>query len=134
VRAIATAQTRLLIASHRVTIHGLSEYLLEGIVAAALRGVQVRLCYDAAEQAEMDPIAGARLERAHGSGASVSATDTHAKILLCDDWVVVSSHNFLSLDPGERSAHEVGIQLFETAVVDALWASFGVEAGEKATT
>jgi len=119
--AVSRAQARIGIASHQVTIHGFSESLLEALLAARTRAVDVRILHDVNAGASMDPAARERLERLAASGASVTALDSHAKFLVCDDWALVSSHNFLSLDPGVRSAHELGVQIFAHASVDALW-------------
>lgn len=121
VQAVSRAKSRIGIASHQVTIHGLSESILEALLTAASRGVAIRLIHGARAQAEADPATGERLGRLAGAGAKISAIDTHAKFLLCDDWAVVSSHNFLSLDPGLRSAHELGVQVFRADAVEALW-------------
>lgn len=69
----------------------------------------------------MEPVARERLELLAVKGARITALDSHAKFLVCDSWALVSSHNFLSLDPGIRSTHELGVQLFAHAAVDALW-------------
>lgn len=54
-------------------------------------------------------------------GAATAGLPSHAKVLVCDEWAIVSSYNFLSADPGLRSAHELGLQVFDDAAVDFLW-------------
>lgn len=118
VQAISTARRRLHVGSHRVTTRGLSEPLVEAVERALARGVEVRIRHGAID---LEPVARARLDQLAGCGVSVEAWDTHAKIIVCDDWAVVSSFNFLSVEPGTRSAHELGVQLHEPPMVDALW-------------
>lgn len=121
VHAIARAQSRIGIVSHQVRIHGLSESIVEALLGAMSRGVAVRISHDASAYADVDPAACDRLERLAHAGAMVTALDNHAKFFVCDDWALVSSHNFLSLDPGLRSAHELGLQVFHPDAVETLW-------------
>src|ERR1041384_565109 len=62
-----------------------------------------------------------RLTRLRRAGAEIMDLASHGKILVCDDWAIVSSYNFLSADPGLRSAHELGLQVFDAAIVEQLW-------------
>ncbi len=121
--AVTRAKARIGIASHQVTIHGLSESLLEALLGACARGVAIRILHDAIVGADMDPAARERLQRISSAGATVTSRESHAKFLVCDEWALVSSHNFLSLDPGVRSAHELGVQIFARDAVDRLWAA-----------
>jgi hypothetical protein len=120
VRAIANASNRLLIESHRVTAHGLSEFVCASLVGAAQRKVEVRLRYGTGT--DIDPTTHQRLADLRDAGISIAASDTHAKVLVCDEWAVVSSHNFLSVDPSARSAHELGLRVHAPALVDEVWA------------
>lgn len=119
--AVSTARKRLSIESHRVSAQGLSEPIVDELERAISRGVEVRLVHDAST--EIDPTAKQRLLRLSTAGATVSPRDTHAKTLVCDDWAVVASHNFLSVESGTRSARELGVQVFTRPLVDALWES-----------
>lgn len=121
VRAAATAKRRFGVASHRVTTHGLSEQVVSYLLGALENNVEVRISHDSASILDAEPEAVARLERVAGAGAAIAALPSHAKVLVCDDWAIVSSYNFLSADPGMRSAHELGLQVFDSAAVDALW-------------
>lgn len=124
VRSIAGAQRRLLVASHQVRPQGLSEPVTEALLAAIARSVDVRIWHDATAYLEVEPLAKQRIDRLRDAGATVVSAATHAKVLVCDEWGLVSSHNFLSLDPSTRSAHEIGLQLFDPTLVDALWSAF----------
>ncbi len=118
VQAISAATKRLRINSHRVTTRGLSEPLVDALERAARRGVEVRVIHGAAD---LEPAARLRLERLASSGISVEARDTHAKVVVCDDWALVTSFNFLSVEPGTRSARELGVQVHDQSMLDALW-------------
>lgn len=119
--AAATGARRIGVATHRVSPHGLSHQITDHLLAALARGAEVRLSYDSDEANEMDSIARARVERLCAAGAHTQTLPTHAKFLVCDDWAIVSSYNFLSADPGLRSAHELGVRLFDPERVEELW-------------
>jgi hypothetical protein len=121
VRAAATAKRRFGVASHRVTTHGLSDQVVGCLLAALLNKVEVRLSYDSTSILEAEPEAEARVMRVAEAGALTGSLPSHAKFLVCDDWAIVSSYNFLSADPGLRSAHELGLQVFDEALVQLLW-------------
>lgn len=125
VHAISHANSRIGIVSHQVTIHGFSESIVEALLNARSRGVSVRISHDVNAYADADPAVRTRLGRIANAGAIVTALDNHAKFLVCDSWALVSSHNFLSLDPGLRSAHELGLQVFHPDAVEALWTLCG---------
>jgi phosphatidylserine/phosphatidylglycerophosphate/cardiolipin synthase-like enzyme len=119
--ATATGARRIGIASHRVSPHGLSDQVAGHLLAALGRGAVVRLSFDSDEANDMDPIAQERINRLCAAGAQAAILPTHAKFLVCDDWAIVSSYNFLSADPTLRSAHELGVRLFDPTLVEELW-------------
>ncbi len=122
VRAIEAAGRRLLVESHRVSTYGLSEPVVEALLAAVGRGVEVKLRYGSSD---LEPLAAQRLGQLADAGVDITPMETHAKLLVCDDWAVISSYNFLSVDPGTRSAHELGMQIFTPTLVDPIWAAVG---------
>lgn len=120
VRAIEQARERVLIESHRVGGYGLTEPVLEALLAARRRGVKVVIRHGA--DVAPEPVARERLDGLEAAGANVGSIDTHAKILVHDDWAVISSFNFLSADSGQRGAHELGLRVRDPRIVDAIWA------------
>lgn len=119
VRSIEQTRRRLLVESHRVSGYGLTDPVVDALREARARGVEVVLRHGIDEAVE--PGTQARLDALQEEGARIVALDTHAKVLVHDDWAVVSSFNFLSADPGRRGAHELGLRTNNRAVVDALW-------------
>lgn len=130
VRSIEQARRRLLIESHRASGYGLTEPVVEALRDALDRGVQVVLRHGTDEA----PEAGTqeRLDALQAVGARVVALDTHAKVLVHDDWAVVSSFNFLSADPGRRGAHELGLRTNDVTVANALWSAAASEPDDTA--
>ena len=56
-----------------------------------------------------------RVRQLEQAGVTFLERDVHAKVLVCDDWVIVSSFNFLSFagyyDMHRRARHELGIRV-----------------------
>lgn len=119
--AIEQSRTRVLIESHRVSGFGLTRPVVDALVAACRRNVQVVVRHGIDEAPEPETLANlAELRRV---GASVAAVDTHAKLLVHDDWCAVSSFNFLSADPGFRGSRELGVHVNDPKFVAAAWES-----------
>lgn len=123
IAAIAGASQRLLLESHRVSSGGLSEYVVEQLEARVRAGVEIKLRHGS--DVEIDSLAQERLARLRRAGVAIESLKTHAKLLVCDQWAVVSSHNFLSVDHGQRSASEAGVQVFDEGLVDSIWRGAG---------
>jgi hypothetical protein len=121
VSAIAMAQKRLGIASHSVRAHGLSARVHDLLLQALDREVDVRIVVGRPDERTTDTDAQDRLRSLAARGAVVQFADNHAKVVVCDDWLSVSSFNFLGQDPSERSAHELGVRVFDQDQVEAAW-------------
>lgn len=118
--AVECAAKRLYLESPDIGAAGLSQPVINDLKRARARGVDVRLRYH--ERA----IAGEEGDAAWRSlaevGVVVAKVDTHAKLLVCDDWIVVGSFNFLSF--AGRGRHELGIRVFDGDLADQLSSRF----------
>jgi phosphatidylserine/phosphatidylglycerophosphate/cardiolipin synthase-like enzyme len=145
--AVRVARHRLVVTSDRLSRQVVDERMLSALETAADRGVEVTLVYGRPHEKEL-PIAadGAALanvatetERALQTLADrypntfrVTRTGTHAKVLVWDDEVVVSSFNFLSFEgtyasgAAHRQRSELGVRLSGRSVADDAVRAVGV--------
>ncbi len=108
--ALEAAETRVLVQSPELGAAFLGEPVLARLTKAIARGVKIIVL-----TAKPAPAA----SRLTNLGVEVAQRNSHAKILLCDDWAVVSSFNFLSFEGRSRS--ELGVRLGRTPIVEQLW-------------
>lgn len=116
--ALDTAQERILVQSPDLGGALLADTVLNQVKAACTRGVRVVVVSAAAATGS---------EKLRELGALVGTSDSHAKLLVCDSWAVVSSFNFLSFEGRHR--RELGIRLTRSRLVEELWFSAVEQAG-----
>lgn len=133
-RALDEAEDRLLITSDRLTSDVVDTRFLAALRSALARGVQIALAYQRTDDDMEADIAPedrplARLEllaREHPGQMKVCQGRTHAKVLVVDDRLLVTSFNFLSFRGSystvrhRRLKSEVGVYLREPALSDRL--------------
>jgi phosphatidylserine/phosphatidylglycerophosphate/cardiolipin synthase-like enzyme len=121
--ALASASQRVVVASPELGVGALGSYMVDALKSARSRGVTVTLVF--AEERIRDAIRFSdRRRELEAAGVSLCKLDTHAKLLVCDDWAVVTSFNFLSFegyyDNDRRARHEFGIRVLDGTVADNL--------------
>jgi phosphatidylserine/phosphatidylglycerophosphate/cardiolipin synthase-like enzyme len=121
--ALASASQRVVVASPELGVGALGAHMVDALKAARSRGVTVTLVF--AEERIRDAIRFSdRRRELEAAGVSLCKLDTHAKLLVCDDWAVVTSFNFLSFegyyDNDRRARHEFGIRVLDGTVADNL--------------
>lgn len=113
VAALRTARRRIVVSSKDLGIGLLGGTVVELVLAARARGVDVKVVH--ARHAEWSEDLQRRKSELEQAGVDFVARDVHAKVLVCDDWVIVSSFNFLSFagyyDMHRRARHELGIRI-----------------------
>jgi phosphatidylserine/phosphatidylglycerophosphate/cardiolipin synthase-like enzyme len=127
--ALTTARRRLLITSPWVRNAVVTKELMDNLWALARRDVTIHVGYGISPTAEgCDLSALGRLERLHENFANVVVGclgDTHAKILIWDDFQIVTSFNWLSFrgDQDRTYRQEVGVLLKNNRTeIDAFYA------------
>jgi phosphatidylserine/phosphatidylglycerophosphate/cardiolipin synthase-like enzyme len=118
--AIATARHRVSIESPSVSAAATSAPFVEAVLEARERGVEITLRFAKREAA--GPEGDARWARLVSSGVRMVEADTHAKVLVCDDWIIVTSFNFLSFEGRRR--RELGVQVVDSALADTVASRF----------
>ncbi len=118
--AIATARRRVLIESPVVTQAATSAPFVEVVLEARQRGVDVAIRF--AEREPAGPEGDARWASLAAAGVRAIKADTHAKVLVCDDWAVVTSFNFLSFEGRRR--RELGIQVVHAELAERIASRF----------
>lgn len=122
VKALESAKERLLISSEVLGVGVLGQVPMRSLREAVRRGVKVTLIF----RDERDPTGelGPRRAELESLGVRLLVRDIHAKVLVCDDWAVVSSFNFLSFEgyygSSGRARHELGVRLLERQMADRL--------------
>ena len=86
------------------------------------RGVEVTIVHRGRSEWNAE-LASSQAELAE-AGVRFVERDIHAKILVCDDWAVVTSYNFLSFvgyyDEFRRARHELGLRILDRGLADEL--------------
>jgi phosphatidylserine/phosphatidylglycerophosphate/cardiolipin synthase-like enzyme len=134
--AIRSAQHRLCIVSDQLSSGVLNLNFREEMVQCVNRGTEVLLVYRRPQAGAQEilrslaAVCGDRLRHIAANG-SERAGESHAKLLICDDWAVVTSFNFLSF-PGEyegaekhRVRTELGVLIRGSGAVRDLCAMIG---------
>lgn len=120
VKALETARERLVISSRTLGIGVLAKVPVKALQEAVARGVKVTLVYSE----EKDPSGEQGQWRAEleSAGVRLLVRDIHSKVLVCDDWAVVSSFNFLSFEGyfsnRGRARHELGVRILGQDLAD----------------
>ncbi|MFO0761822.1 MAG: phospholipase D-like domain-containing protein [Byssovorax sp.] len=118
--ALERAQRRLFLESPDIGAAGLSGPVISAIERARKRNVEVGIRYHSRSIAGEEGDAGWRgLEQA---GVKILEADTHAKLLICDDWSVIGSFNFLSF--AGRGRRELGVRVFDRDIANRLATRF----------
>jgi phosphatidylserine/phosphatidylglycerophosphate/cardiolipin synthase-like enzyme len=120
--AIATARRRLLIESPKVNVVATSPAFVRMLEEARARGVDVAVRY--AEREPAGPEGDSRWDGLVRAGMRLLQGDTHAKLLVADDWLLAGSFNFLSFEG--RSRRELGIQVADARLANDAAARFAV--------
>ncbi|KYF82477.1 hypothetical protein BE17_29265 [Sorangium cellulosum] len=118
--ALEHAERRLHLESPDVAAAGLSAPVVDALKRARARGVDVRLRYQKREIAGEE--GDARWRSLAEAGVGLTTADTHAKLLVCDDWAVVGSFNFLSF--AGRGRGELGVRIFDAELAGLLSTRF----------
>jgi hypothetical protein len=116
---IRDAKERLLIASTQSGSSPLPASLVEGLLAASGRGVDVRLVLDA--ESLPGPEIRHQCRDLVAAGARVESRSEPGCLLVCDDWCVVGSYR--SLLPTSTQRHELSVRVFGDDTVDAVFDS-----------
>jgi hypothetical protein len=127
--ALRTTQVRLLIASDQIGPEVVDDRFVQALEERLQAGAVVSLIYRrksaSAQSSGIDPTAGlAELAARYPGRCHVVQSDTHAKVLVADDRVVLGSFNFLSYEGyyGEgsrfRQRSEVSVMLTGGGVAD----------------
>lgn len=129
--AFARAKRRLVIASPRLGVGLLGSASLVALRAAAEReGLEIVVLHSGEAPGtprERQRLADERpqIRELVSKGLSVRTWDSHAKLLVFDDEVVVSSFNFLSFEgyygDRNRARHELGVRVWSPALAGQLW-------------
>lgn len=113
VAALQTARRRIVVSSKDLGVGLLGGTIADLVLEARRRGVDVKVVH--AGHAEWSEELQRRKEELERAGVTFMLRDVHAKVLVCDDWVIVSSFNFLSFagyyDMHRRARHELGVRL-----------------------
>lgn len=116
--ALSAAKRRLIVASDKLGTGVLGEATVRLLHDARQRGVDVTLVY--ADDSGVVGDTALRRNELATAGVRMLRRDSHAKALVCDDWAVVASFNFLSFEgyySDERIARrEFGVRVVSTAI------------------
>lgn len=126
VHALQTARRRIVVSSKDLGIGLLGGTVADLVLVARTRGVDVKVVH--AGHADWSEDLQRRKKELEQSGVKFIVRDVHAKVLICDDWVIVSSFNFLSFagyyDMHRRARHELGLRVvggkFSDRIADLL--------------
>lgn len=116
--ALAVARRELCITSPWMNRHVVNDYLIGRMEQLLQRGVTIRIVYgiesrgkptgaDLRRRDETNRVAAMLTERfaSYGERFRMKRSNTHAKLLICDDWFyIIGSYNFLSFDGRYDSA------------------------------
>ncbi|RKH39727.1 phospholipase D-like domain-containing protein [Corallococcus sicarius] len=120
--ALRLATRRVVVSSESLGIGVLGVAPSAVLEDAAKRNVSVTLVYH--DESEVQEVLASRREALALAGVRFLRRRVHSKILVCDDWAVVTSFNFLSFEgyyDNERVArHEFGFRIFDQALCDTL--------------
>ncbi|QSQ19646.1 rhodopsin [Pyxidicoccus parkwayensis] len=120
--ALRLATKRVVVSSQALGIGALGGAPAAVIEDAARRNVSVTLLFH--DESEVQGELATRREALARAGVRFLRRRVHSKVLVCDDWAVVTSFNFLSFEgyyDSERVArHEFGFRIFDPALCDAL--------------
>jgi phosphatidylserine/phosphatidylglycerophosphate/cardiolipin synthase-like enzyme len=120
--ALRTARVRIAISSRDLGAGLLGQATWELVLEAVRRGVEVEVFH--ARRAEWSGDLDTRKQALAAAGVVFHERNVHAKILVCDDWAIVSSYNFLSMlgyyDAQHRTRHELGVRVLAMEVADQL--------------
>lgn len=113
VSALQTARRRIVVSSKDLGIGLLGGTVADLVLEACGRGVAVKIVH--AGHAEWSDELQRRKDELEQAGVVFMVRDVHAKVLVCDEWAIVSSFNFLSFagyyDMHRRARHELGIRI-----------------------
>lgn len=122
VAALREARRRLVVSSKDLGVGLLGDATLELLRAARERGVEIAVFHSS--EAEWSPDLERRREELSALGIAFHRRDVHAKVLVCDDWAIVTSFNFLSFagyyDDHRRARHELGARVLAVGIADQL--------------
>ncbi|HEX2570019.1 MAG TPA: phospholipase D-like domain-containing protein [Polyangia bacterium] len=120
IAALQHARMRIIVSSKDLGAGLLGEAVSELLMQATRRGVGVSVYH--AGYAEWSDELQRRKEQLIDAGVVFDLRDVHAKLLVCDDWVVVTSYNFLSsvgyYDQERRARHELGVRVVSKPIAD----------------
>lgn len=113
--AITSATQRLVLSSKMLGSGVLGAVPFQELLKAIQRGVSVTMVFS--DEWDGGGEYGERRAKLEEAGARFLSRDVHAKVLVCDDWAIVSSFNFLSFegyyDNERRARHELGVRILD---------------------
>ena len=122
IEGIRGACRRILVSSRNLGVGALGQGAFEALKEARNRGVEVTIVHRGRSEWNAE-LASSQAELAE-AGVRFVERDIHAKILVCDDWAVVTSYNFLSFvgyyDEFRRARHELGLRILDRGLADEL--------------
>lgn len=120
VAALQTARRRIVLSSKELGVGLLGGTVSELVLEARKRGVDLKVVH--AGHADWSDELQRRKDELERAGVTFMQRDIHAKVLVCDEWVIVSSFNFLSFagyyDMHRRARHELGVRLLGGGFAD----------------
>jgi hypothetical protein len=117
--ALESCQQRLLIASPELGRGILGALPARAIADKRSCNVAIGIYYQQwAPGADMNTDYRSRRTELEQAGVRFACINSHAKLLICDDWAIVGSFNFLSFQGGGRS--ELGLRILAKDLVDEL--------------
>ncbi|WP_164002146.1 phospholipase D-like domain-containing protein [Pyxidicoccus caerfyrddinensis] len=120
--ALRLATRRVVISSRALGIGVLGVAPASVLEEAVRRNVSVTIFFH--DEGEVQEELATRREALARAGVRFLRRRVHSKVLVCDDWAVVTSFNFLSFegyyDSQRVARHEFGFRIFDPALCDAL--------------
>lgn len=116
--ALETAQRRVVVSSDKLGVGLLGRVPFDATAAARARGVEVTVIFAESMSGQSFE---ARRSELEALGVSFIRRDIHAKALVADDRVCISSFNFLSFEgigKAGRVRRELGVRVFEEGFAD----------------